>query len=373
MYATDHQVFFQSSTAMPSLPDGTIQLIVTSPPYPMIEMWDRTFADQSEAVRRGLDEGDGPAAWTAMHERLDETWHECARVLAPGGIMCLNIGDATRSVGNSFRLYPNQARVTMSCEALGLHSLPSIVWRKTTNSPTKFLGSGTLPAGAYVTLEHEYVLVFRKGARRSFSPAERERRRRSAFFWEERNRWFSDQWDLAGVRQAFSGDVEGGGPESPRDRSAAYPLELAYRLINMYSILGDTVLDPFLGTGTTVAAAIAAGRSSRGMEWDSSLAEMVDARVAAAVGLPTVPEGDTPVPDTAPARRRAAQRIADHHEAMAAYEAQRGRPAAHVNRRLSMPVVTRQERELEIPAITTIRREAGDGLRYRAAHEAISS
>ena len=127
------------------------------------------------------------------------------------------------------------------------------------------MGSGMLPAGAYVTLEHEYILIVRKGSKREFkTEAEKENRRESALFWEERNIWYSDVWtDIKGTEQKLSKAMS-------RSRSAAFPFDLAYRLINMYAVKGDTVLDPFLGTGTTVAAAMASGRNSIGVEIDKN-------------------------------------------------------------------------------------------------------
>jgi DNA modification methylase len=128
-----------------------------------------------------------------------------------------------------------------------------------------------LPAGAYVTLEHEYILILRKGPKRGFKKENDKRlRRESAIFWEERNSWFSDVWfDIKGTPQALN-------DKDARLRSAAYPFEIVYRLINMYSAKGDTVLDPFLGTGTTTAAAITSGRNSIGYEIDPMLANAIE-------------------------------------------------------------------------------------------------
>ena len=126
-----------------------------------------------------------------------------------------------------------------------------------------------LPAGAYVTLEHEYILILRKGGLRKFSSsAQKQNRNRSALFWEERNRWFSDTWDIAGERQ----ELDGG---ATRSRSAAFPFELAYRLISMYSVRSDTVFDPFMGTGTSLLAAAAACRNSIGMDIDPSFERLL--------------------------------------------------------------------------------------------------
>jgi len=183
--------------------DGSVHLVVTSPPYPMIEMWDECFGALDPSIAAALAEGRGDDAFEAMHRALDRVWRELHRVLANGGIACINIGDATRTLDGNFRLYANHARVLQSCVALGFRSLPAILWRKPTNAPNKFMGSGMLPAGAHVTLEHEYVLVLRKGDRREFpTAAEKRRRRESAFFWEERNAWFSDVWfDIKGTPQ----------------------------------------------------------------------------------------------------------------------------------------------------------------------------
>jgi hypothetical protein len=129
-----------------------------------------------------------------------------------------------------------------------------------------------VPTNAYVTLEHEYILVFRKGPPREFEPGA-DRRYEAAYFWEERNRWFSDVWtDVTGDLQALDHD-------ELRERSAAFPFEIPYRLINMYSVYGDTVLDPFWGTGTTTLAAMVAGRDSVGRERDPAFLERFADRV----------------------------------------------------------------------------------------------
>ena len=248
---------------MQGLPDESIDLMVTSPPYPIIEMWDRLFSEQNSAIKDALEQNDGNKAFELMHQELDKVWAEVYRVLRQGGFACINIGDATRKIGNEFKLYSNHSRILEHCLSLGFSSLPEILWRKQTNAPNKFMGAGMLPAGAYITLEHEFILVLRKGGKREFKTAEEKlRRMKSAFFWEERNLWFSDVWeDLKGTKQ---NNIN----KKIRERSGAYPFELAYRIINMFSLREDTVLDPFLGTGTTTAAAMATGRNSIGIEID---------------------------------------------------------------------------------------------------------
>ncbi len=261
---TDHKLLFQDAQDLKAIASETIDLVVTSPPYPMIEMWDALFSTQNSKIQKMLASGNGRQAYELMHEILDPVWDEVFRVLKNGRFACINIGDATRKVGADFCLYPNHARILNYLLSIGFSALPDILWRKRTNAPNKFMGSGMLPAGAYVTLEHEYILIVRKGSKREFkSESEKENRRESALFWEERNVWYSDVWmDIRGAKQDISNAMS-------RSRSAAFPFDLVYRLINMYSVKGDVVLDPFLGTGTTVAAAMTSARNSIGVEIDN--------------------------------------------------------------------------------------------------------
>ena len=268
---TIHKVIFLNAVNMKDISTESIDLMVTSPPYPMIEMWDEMFTQQSSSVKKALDKGNGTNAFELMHQILDPVWKEVYRVLKVGSFACINIGDATRTINGNFVLYPNHMRILKCALELGFSALPCILWRKQTNAPNKFMGSGMLPAGAYVTLEHEYILILRKGPKREFKKeTDKKIRRESAIFWEERNSWFSDVWfDVKGTPQALN-------DKNARLRSAAYPFEVVYRLINMYSAKGDIVLDPFLGTGTTTAAAIASGRNSIGYEIDPSLENVID-------------------------------------------------------------------------------------------------
>jgi len=340
---TTHRVAVEDARDL-SLPDESVELVVTSPPYPMIELWDDLFADLSPEVAAALEADDGEAAYDAMHAVLAEVWAELERVLVPGGVACVNVGDATRTLDDRFRVYSNHVRVTEAFEGLGLEPLPGVVWHKPSNSAAKFMGSGMLPPNAYVTQEHEYVLVFRKGARREFEPGA-DRRYESAFFWEERNRWFSDVWtDVRGRFQDLDDD-------DLRDRSAAFPFELPYRLINMYSVYGDTVLDPFWGTGTTSLAAMVAGRDSVGVELDGEFAGHFEAQVA-------------DVPETA--REVVARRLADHRAFVADREAD-GDSLTYESVHYGVPVMTKQEQDLRFYVAEAVTDE-GDGT-YRVAYE----
>ena len=350
METTRHEVHFTDAQRMSAVGDDTIDLVVTSPPYPMVEMWDEQFAAVDPSVGSALSEQAGARAFELMHVALDEVWSECHRILRPGGLACINIGDATRKIGGEFRLFSNHSRVLQKMASLGFSTLPDILWRKPTNAPNKFLGSGMLPAGAYVTYEHEYILIVRKGGLRRFSPADKARRRRSAFFWEERNAWFSDVWvDLVGTRQLL-GTTEADDLET-RARSAAFPFELAYRLIQMHSLIGDTVLDPFLGTGTTTAAAIASGRSSIGFEMEDSLEEPIRNAIETAVPL---------------GRDYAQRRLAAHLEFLHSRE-EAGRHCKYVNRHYGFAVVTSQETDLQFAVPCAA--EAESAGTFSARHE----
>ena len=257
---------------MKEISNQTIDLVVTSPPYPMIKMWDDVFSQINPLIKELLEKQEGMNAFELMHKELDKIWKEIVRVTKPGSFVCINIGDATRTIGGEFQLFPSHARIIDFFTKNNFVLLPSIIWRKPTNSPNKFMGSGMLPAGAYVTLEHEYILIFRKKGKRTFTKEEKIRRRESAYFWEERNQWFSDVWEFPGINQQLNN-------LHLRERSAAYPFDLAYRLINMYSIKGDWVLDPFLGTGTTTLAAIVSGRNSYGYEIDVNFESIIKKRI----------------------------------------------------------------------------------------------
>ena len=336
---TTHAIFYRDASNLQDIPSESVDLAITSPPYPMISMWDRVFGNQNWAIQEALQAGDGMRAYEWMHAILDSVWDEVFRVLKPGRFACINIGDATRKIGGDFCLYPNHARILNALLDIGFSALPDILWRKQTNTPNKFMGSGMLPAGAYVTLEHEYILIARKGPKREFkTEAEKQNRRESALFWEERNIWYSDIWlDIQGTCQKLSDGVS-------RLRSAAFPYELAYRLINMYSVKGDVILDPFLGTGTAMAAAMASARNSIGIEIDRSFQHAI---------------------------RPLARRIVDfsnhylrdrlnRHVAFVENRIQTSGPLKYTNEHYGYPVVTRQERDILFNGLEDVR-EREDG------------
>jgi site-specific DNA-methyltransferase (adenine-specific) len=339
---TTHEVRVGDARELDLAPES-VELVVTSPPYPMVEMWDDSFAAQDDTVAEALESGDGDTAFEAMHALLDDVWQGIADALAPGGIAAVNVGDATRRLDGEFRLYPNHTRVVEGLSEAGLTQLPGIVWRKPTNSTAKFMGSGTLPTNAYATLEHEHVLLFRKGDTREFPPHD-EDRYASAFFWEERNEWFSDCWEIRGTRQTREAD------DGARERSGAFPLELPLRLVRMYSIRGDTVLDPFAGTGTTSLAALVSGRSSVAIERDADLAATFELRAETAPDL---------------SRDLAAERLEAHRE----FVADNPDTANYEAERYDTRVVTKNERHIELSTVAAVERTNQDPTRFRATHE----
>lgn len=255
--ATDRtpRAFLESSEKM-HLPDASVHLVVTSPPYPLIEMWDGLF----EAwTGRGLSE---PGFYAACHEALGRVWRECARVLVEGGILAVNVGDACRNAGDGFRLYENHVDVVLACREAGLTPLVPILWKKPTNKPNAFLGSGFLPPNAYVTLDCEHILLFRKGAPRKLPPKDLLRYA-SEMSKAERDAWFTQIWEMRGAGQT---------KDDLARRTGAFPEEVPYRLVRMFSLLGETVLDPFAGTGTTMRVAAAEGRRAIGFETEPALA-----------------------------------------------------------------------------------------------------
>lgn len=322
---TTHRLLHGDARSLDGVEDESVELVVTSPPYPMVEMWDETFAAMKPGVVDALDTGDGQAAFELMHTALDAAWNACARVLVDGGIACINVGDATRSLDGSFRIYPNHARILDGLTSAGLVPLPGLLWRKPTNTAAKFMGSGMLPPNAYPTLEHEHLLVCRKGdSPRSFRPGD-QRRYASAYFWEERNAWFSDLWtDVKGADQTLDRGAE-------RERSAAYPLEIPFRLITMFSVYGDTVLDPFVGTGTTSLAAVLSARNSIGVDTDAELVNGFDQLLERAQTR---------------SRELVTARIAAHRQFVKSHRSDGG-AFSYEATHYGFPVKTNQERDIE--------------------------
>jgi len=242
-----------------------------------------------------------------------------------------------RTLHGFFHIYTYRPRVLNNSLNICFHALPEILWVKETNKPNKFMGSGMLPVGAYVSLEHEHILILRKHGKRNFKKS--EKREKSAFFWEERNKWYSDKWkDLNGALQKLNNT-------NLRERSGAYPPELTYRLISMFSIQGDVVLDPFLGTGTTTLGAMVCGRNSVGYEIDYKFKEHIDNKLLKVKPI---------------ANEFIDLRLKKHKEFVKKREEEKGK-LKYVNENYGFPVMTKNEIDLHIPKIETIK-EIGENL-----------
>jgi modification methylase len=224
-------IYHKSSTDMREIKNSSVQTIITSPPYCMISKWDTMFKQQA-----GLDEN------TPIHKNsfiwmsaiLNTVWEECYRVLIDGGIAAINVGDSTRSIDREFCCYPNYAQLTMNMWTLGFTPLIPIFWKKISNRPNAFLGSGFQPVNAYVSQDCEYIGIFRKGKNRIFTAEEKIKRKVSSFTKEERDDWFRQVWEgIPGVKGSKI--------------SSSWNMTIPYRLMRMYSIIGDTIIDPFCG------------------------------------------------------------------------------------------------------------------------------
>jgi len=245
-------VFLADSRAMPELADNSIHLMITSPPYYHIK-------DYGIPGQIGYGQ--------SLHEYLVDlarVWAEVARVLAPGGRACVNIGDqfARAAQFGRYKVIPLHAEVIAAFERAGLDYMGSIIWRKKTTMRTTggavVMGSYPYPPNGMVEIDYEFILIFKKPGRRKIPKELKERARLTKEEWKS---LFSGHWEFPGERK--------------RGHEAPFPLELPVRLIKMFSVPGDLVLDPFLGTGTTALAALSLGRRFVGYELNSDYVDLM--------------------------------------------------------------------------------------------------
>lgn len=245
--------------------DESVQLVVTSPPYWTLKEY-RDHPDQMGHI----------ADYEAFLDELDKVWAECFRVLQPGGRVVCVVGDVCLSRRKHGRHYvmPLHADIQVRGRKLGFDCLTPILWHKIANANyevengSSFLGKPYEP-NAIVKNDIEYILFLRKPG--GYRQPTQEMRDRSRLSKEEYNDWFRSVW--TGLTGA-----------STRNHPAPYPVELAYRLVRMFSFWGDTVLDPFAGTFSTTLAAMRCGRESIANELDPSYFEAGVRRVQDAVG-----------------------------------------------------------------------------------------
>jgi modification methylase len=230
--------------------DESVDLIVTSPPYWNLKQYKEHRAGQMGDI----------ADYEEFLEELDKVWRECARVLVGGGRICCVVGDVCipRRKGGRHYVMPLHADIQVRARSIGLDCLTPIIWHKIANGVTEAEGNGAgfygkpYQPGAIVKNDIEYVLFMRKGGTyRSVSPIKKAL---SMLTKEEMQSWLRSIWT----------DVKG--TSTRNGHPAPFPVEVADRLIRLFSFAGDTVFDPFLGTGTTSVAALLAGRNSIGNE-----------------------------------------------------------------------------------------------------------
>jgi len=261
---TVHNIYVDDARYMSRLPsDVEVHLVVTSPPY-----WDlKEYADDRDGSQLGH-----IADRNEFLGELAKVWRRCLGMLVPGGRMCVVVGDVCRSRRKHGRhlVEPLHAYILAQCQELGFDPLATVIWKKIANVTTEVSGNGSTFLGkpyepnAVIKNDIEYILMFRKAG--GYRHPTGQQRALSVVEKSQYYRWFQQVWE----------DI----PGSPqRDHPAPFPMELASRLIQMFSFVGDTVLDPFWGVGNTTLAAIDARRSSIGIEIEPSYVEVARRRM----------------------------------------------------------------------------------------------
>jgi len=259
-HPTKHTLICGDARALAYIPAESIHVVVTSPPY-----WNLKRYNDCEGQMGHIED------YEEFLCELHRVWQECYRVLVPGGRLVCVVGDVCQSRRKYGRhvVVPLHADICVLCRKTGFDNLNPIIWYKISNASfevengTKFLGKPYEP-NAIIKNDIEFILMERKpGGYRKPTP---EQRRMSKMTKREYNEWFRQIWTLTGA--------------STRVHPAPFPLELAYRLVRMFSFVGDIVLDPFCGSGTTMVAAMKCGRSSIGIDIDPTYCRLAGRRLA---------------------------------------------------------------------------------------------
>jgi len=248
---TVHRLHLGDARELAWIPNESVHLVVTSPPY-----W--TLKEYAAGNRSQLGDIED---YESFLSELDKVWAECARVLVPGGRICCVVGDVCVPRKREGRHYvmPLHADIQVRSRRIGLDCLTPILWQKIANGVREAEGNGAgfygkpYQPGSIVKNDTEFILMLRKGGRyRSIKPLQKAL---SMLTKEEMQGWLRSSWT----------DVPGSSTTRSR-HPAPFPVEIAERLIRLFSFAGDTVLDPFVGTGSTTTAAIRSGRNSIGVE-----------------------------------------------------------------------------------------------------------
>jgi len=254
---TTHKIITGDSRQMNLIPDKSVHLVITSPPY-----WQ--LKDYGTENQIGFHE-----SYESYINNLNLVWKESLRVLHPGCRLCINIGDQfARSVYyGRYKIIPIRTEIIKFCETIGFDYMGAVIWQKVTTTNTTggatIMGSFPYPRNGILKLDYEFILLFKK---QGMPPKPtNEQKELSVMTKDEWNTYFSGHWYFAGAKQ--DGHI------------AMFPEELPARLIKMFAFAGDTVLDPFLGSGTTALAARNLGRNSVGYEINPDFIPIVKDRL----------------------------------------------------------------------------------------------
>jgi DNA modification methylase len=256
---TQHKIYIADSRDLSMVPDKSVQLVLTSPPY-----WNLKEYNQHKNQMGHIDD------YQIFLAELDKVWKECYKKLVVGGRMVIVVGDVllSRREYGRHKVVPLHADIQVRCEKIGFDNLAPIFWHKISNASfevdgnTKFLGKPYEPNGI-IKHDIEYILMLRKNG--GYRKPTTEQRRLSIISEREFNKWYKQIWDFNGA--------------STKYHPAPFPEELSNRIIRMFSFAGDVVLDPFLGSGTTMLSASKIGRNSIGFDVDKSYAEYAYTRL----------------------------------------------------------------------------------------------
>ncbi|MFC6987708.1 DNA-methyltransferase [Haloplanus sp. GCM10025708] len=260
-----HDLYHGDARDLSMIDDESVHLAVTSPPYFNLKDYNIENGGGSEGQLGDIDD------YEEFNELVDEVWEHIYEKLVPGGRLCVVVGDVLRSRSDHgrHRVLPLHATIQEHATDIGFDNLAPVIWYKIGNASleaggnARFLGKPYEP-GAVIKNDIEYILLFRKpGGYRSPDIAERIL---STIEADTHQKMFRQLWD----------DIKG---ERQTDHPAPYPAELAERLIRMFSFVGDTVLDPFAGTGSTAVAASRCGRNSINVELESEYVDIAEARL----------------------------------------------------------------------------------------------